>query len=404
MSYVIKAVLSNPQRPECGQITVPFPIPADQYDHTIELLQAMNLGDSLKRDCTVDEVDSRCSVVSVLNGTQVNVDQLDYLAKRLDSFCEDEDAQFQAMAHKLGLTDIKDLINLTFCCQQATVITDFSDLEAIGRSHFMNLNGGCALTEELKNLDGTETALRLIDSGGGTVTPYGVAYDNGMKLEQCYNGRKFPGYLYDIHLMVLEVTPAGEPTEDSNPEYLYLPTSERQIERTLLRADVAALYDAQVRIDLDELPEKVAEALDLEHLGGSDLPALNRMCRAIAPLGEADIEKLNAIVLMAEPGDVMAVCQLAENLDQFDFTPGVQTPEEYGKYMIRQSGHFEYDENLEGFYDYRSYGEQRIQREGGQFNECGYVAYHGELTLEELMREDPVEQEQQGPQMGGLSC
>lgn len=32
MSYVIKAVLSNPQRPECGQITIPFPIPNDQYD------------------------------------------------------------------------------------------------------------------------------------------------------------------------------------------------------------------------------------------------------------------------------------------------------------------------------------------------------------------------------------
>lgn len=37
------------------------------------------------------------------------------------------------MAHKLELTDIKDSINLTYCCQQATVITDFSDLEAVGR-------------------------------------------------------------------------------------------------------------------------------------------------------------------------------------------------------------------------------------------------------------------------------
>lgn len=32
MSYVIKAVLSNPQHPEYGQITIPFPIPSDQYD------------------------------------------------------------------------------------------------------------------------------------------------------------------------------------------------------------------------------------------------------------------------------------------------------------------------------------------------------------------------------------
>ena len=34
------------------------------------------------------------------------------------------------MAHKLELPELKDLINLTFCCQQATVITDFSDLAA----------------------------------------------------------------------------------------------------------------------------------------------------------------------------------------------------------------------------------------------------------------------------------
>lgn len=61
MSYVIKAVLSNPQRPEYGQVTVPFPfpIPVDQYDQTIERLQAIELGFSVNRDCTVDEIDSR---------------------------------------------------------------------------------------------------------------------------------------------------------------------------------------------------------------------------------------------------------------------------------------------------------------------------------------------------------
>ena len=96
------------------------------------------------------------------------------------------------MAEKLDLTDIKDFINLTFCCQEATVITDFSDLKKIGRDHYMNLNGGCALMEELENLDGKETARLLIDSGAGVVTPYGVVYDNGMKLEPLYRGGAFP--------------------------------------------------------------------------------------------------------------------------------------------------------------------------------------------------------------------
>jgi len=45
--------------------------------------------------------------------------------------------------------------------------------------------------------------------------------------------------------------------------------------------------------------------------------------QAIASLKEAEQKKLNAVICMAEPGDMMAVRQLAENLDQFDFIPGI---------------------------------------------------------------------------------
>ena len=177
MGYVIQAVLSNAQHPEYGQITIPFPIPKEDYDHTIELLEPLGIGDTLRQDCKVDDLDSFYTVVNALIGKSVTLDELDYLAKRLDSFDDGEAAQFQGMAHKLGITQIKDIINLTFCCQQATVITDFSDLKEIGQEHYMNLNGGSASVEELENLDGVETALLLIDSGVGTVTPYGVVYD-----------------------------------------------------------------------------------------------------------------------------------------------------------------------------------------------------------------------------------
>ena len=183
MSYVIQAVLSNPRRPECDQITIPFPIPVDQYDKTIEMLQAIDLGFSVNRDCTVDEVNSRYSVLNTLVGTLVNIDQLDYLAKRLDGFCAGEVSQFQAMAHKLGLSEIKDFINLTYCCQQTTVITDFSDLEQIGKDHTMTLNGGAMPIDQYQAVNGKEAALQLINGGRGVITPYGVAYDNGMKLE-----------------------------------------------------------------------------------------------------------------------------------------------------------------------------------------------------------------------------
>ena len=404
MNYVIQAVLINTQHPECGQVTIPFPIPVDQYDKTIEMLQAIDLGFSVNRDCKVDEIDSRYFVLDSIKGTLVNIDQLDYLAKRLDGFCSGEVSQFQAMAHKLGLNDITDFINLTYCCQRTTVITDFSDLEQIGKNHAITMNGGAMPMDQYQAVDGRKDALQLIQGGGETVTPFGVVYDNGMKLEPVYNGHQFPVYPYDGLFMVLEVTPKRGLAEGKNPEYLYLPAAEHQIERTLLRVGITELHDAQVRIDWEEVPEKAAEALDLEHLSGDDLPALNRMCRVIEPLTEADMEKLNAVVLMEGPRDIDEVYALVQNLDQFDFVPYVQTPEEYGRYMIQKSGRFEFDENLDSFYNYKQYGEQQLQLEDGQFNKYGYVAYHGTMSLEELMTEDPTEkyQREQGHQMGGL--
>ena len=162
---IIHAVLGNPNHPEYGVATIPFPIPHDQYAHCMELLEALEIGDAVKADCQVQEINSFYSALKRTEMLPVNVEELNYLAKRLDSFDVGEAAQFQAMAHKLELSELKDLINLTFCCQETTVITDFSDLAAVGRDHYMNLHGGSASVDELNALDGKGTARQLIESG-----------------------------------------------------------------------------------------------------------------------------------------------------------------------------------------------------------------------------------------------
>lgn len=131
------------------------------------MLEALDIGDPRAKDCMVEEIEGCVPSLKCLEGHRINVDELDYLVKRLDSFSDGELAQFQGMAAKMGLSDMTDLINLTFCCQQATVITDFSDLEQIGRDHYMNLHGGCVSTEELEELDSMETALLLISENEG---------------------------------------------------------------------------------------------------------------------------------------------------------------------------------------------------------------------------------------------
>ena len=232
MGYVLKAVLSSAQHPEYGQITVPFPIPDEKYDRMIELLEPLEIGDALRQDCRVDELDSFYTVLNRLVGSLVNFDELDYLAKRLDSFDDGEAAQFQGMACKLGVSNIKDFINLTFCCQQATVITDFSDLDAIGRQHYMTMQGGGCRIEELERLDGRKFALDLIlNHLEGRITPYGVVYDNGMKLEQLYDGRHFPCYHYQPNLLAVGLSSRQEPENTDQITWLLLPCSEQQLQR-----------------------------------------------------------------------------------------------------------------------------------------------------------------------------
>ncbi len=87
---MMRVTLSNALHLECGQVTVSLPIPKEEYDQTIEMLRTVDLGFSVNRDCTVNEIDSAYSVLEALKGSLVNVDHLDYLAKRLDGFCESE--------------------------------------------------------------------------------------------------------------------------------------------------------------------------------------------------------------------------------------------------------------------------------------------------------------------------
>lgn len=399
---MIEAVLSNPDHPEYGVATIPFPIPRDQYDHCVALLETLKIGDVFAADCHVNAIHGGWPVLDRLIYTRVNLDELDYLTKRLDSFCEGEFLQFHAMAEKLGLTDMKELINLTFCCQQTTVIADFSDLEAVGKDHYLNTHGGCASMEELENLDGKETAILLIEGGGGTITRYGVVYDNGMTLEPLYDGKHFPGYHYEPDILMVDLISRLEPEDTRNITRIYLPASKGQIERAILRSGISRPEDLRFRLGDSAFPVEVDAALNFPY---ENIYELNDLALAVDKLSTKEREKLGAVVALAKPEGAGQICRLVENLDLFEFAPGVHTPVEYGKFMIQESGRFEYDPDLEEFYDFEGYGLQHMDHEAGSFTERGYIAYLGAIDLEELMAENPAEayQRDQGFQMGGLA-
>ena len=399
---MFEATLRNRSQLELGSLTISFPIPEERYENVIFALKNLQIGDERKQDCCIDSIRAPdCPALCRMSGTLANVDELDWLGRKLESFDQYELLQVSAAAERFGLCSADELVDLSFCANEMTVISDFSDLERVGRKHYLTVHGACD-PKELENLDGKETALALISGQPGYVTRYGVVYDNGMKLEQAYDRKHLPPiWMPESCIMELKLRATGK-DDPKKQEWVQLPASQIKLERAMLRAEIPSCGEMQMLFSGSRFPDAVECALDFEH---ESLFELNRLCHACSNFKEQDFVKLGAVCQMAKPTCAANIRQLAENLDQFDFAPNVHTPEELGKYMIQQSGHYEYDESLEDFYNYGDYGVKRMLQEDGVFVDRGYVSYHGTLTLEEMMRDDPAEsyQQEQEAKMEGIT-
>ena len=173
-------------------------------------------------------------------------------------------------------------------------------------------------------------------------------------------------------------------------------TPKRQSDCALLHGGITDPADVRLRLEDSQLPNEVDVLLDMEYETLSDL---NELAEAADGLSKADMEKLGAVVMLAEPKSAAQIKNLAENLDLFDFASGAHSPAEYGRYMIQQSGRFDYDENLDAFYDYEKYGAERMNEEDGMFTDRGYIAYKGYISMEEVMNRG----QSNHMVMGGLS-
>ena len=399
---MFEATLKNRISAHFAPVTITFPISEDQYEQAILALKKSQIGDARVQDCLVVDVCApNCPALVRMTGTMANIDELDWLAREMESFDRYELLQFNAAVERFGLSAADELIDLSFCARDVTVVSDFNDLELVGKRHYLTVHGACD-SEELESLDGKETALALISGQPGYVTRFGVVYDNGIKLEQAYDRKHLPPiWMAENCILELKIRATGE-DDPKKQEWVQLPASRMKLERAMLRAGIPSCGEMQLLFSGSRFPDAVDCTLDFEQ---ESLFELNQLCRACSNFKEQDFVKLGAVCQMAKPTCAANIRQLVENLDQFDFAPNARTPEELGRYMIQRSGYYEYDENLEDFYNYGDYGVNRMLQEDGVFMDRGYVSYHGTLTLDELMRSDPAEnyQQEQEAKMEGMT-
>ena len=127
MQHVMNAELSNPSHPEYGVATIPFPIPDEEYQHCLDLMAPLEIGGVTAQDCKVEQINGYLPSLKRLEGTNVNLDELDILAHILDMKIDDgEDFEEATIVQITGLEKLS-LQNIPIESMDVGQLNGFAD-------------------------------------------------------------------------------------------------------------------------------------------------------------------------------------------------------------------------------------------------------------------------------------
>lgn len=280
----------------------------------------------------------------------VNPDELNYLAKRFDSFCESEEKQyFEAMKHE-SFTELPDLINLTFNLSRYTLIRDVSDMGRIGREYLMNRDG-CIPAHDDDNPEYAEIGRKLIQSGEGICTDHGLLFVNeDIPFSEEYDGRVFPPYLYDTDVLFIARAEYRDRTE-----YLYMPCENEAITKAFERLGAENPDDVNIiiedfNVDNPDWFRRLCEIAEKESIYD-----INTLAGAVNN-ADIDLDKLTRAAEYAGVGDAASLASLAENLSMFTVFEGVRDYGDIGRCFVNNSHGYFVPPVLENFIDYENFG------------------------------------------------
>lgn len=329
--------------------------------------------------------------------TFVNLDEINYLAKRMDSFDQKELFNFFAAVEAGDYVSTKDLINLTFNQTCYTLIRDVSNLKNIGYNRVLS-SRGCIGVDELEKTDLEKIGRELLSSGKGIPTKYGLLFRNeNVVFEEVYKGRGFPPYYYTGgEVLGVEIEKGGE------KDYIYFPCERTEIDRALKRIGASDISECNKNVDYcggDGEWEKYFNDLFRKN----DIESVNSISSAINRLG-ADSEaisenlyKLSSVMEFAGVtfDDTEKVIRLARCLDEFEYYSEIGNDYNLGTKLI-ENEIGSAAEKIDDYIDYEKYAQDFLEENGGAYTKYGDVVYLREdQTLSEILGENDIK-------MGGI--
>lgn len=152
---------------------------------------------------------------------------------------------------------------------------------------------------------------------------------------------------------------------------LQFPTTTEAVQELLKQIGVDGVRYEEIFITSFE-----SDVLGLyDHLGEYEsIDELNHLACVLSELSQDERAKFEAVMDSGEyTGSVKDLINLAQNLDNYDFYPDIDSEEALGRMYIQELDAIQVPEHLIDYIDYEAYGRDVRINEGGHFAPGGYV-------------------------------
>ena len=361
-----------------------------------------------KMDIYIEEISYE--PLQCLEGKSHDPDAVNLLAKKLCSLTSDEVNKFEAVRELNGITDLYDMINLTDNMHYYTLVKDMSDIKAVGKQHIMTRDGGIS-AEDINNIDFEAIGKKLIESGNGRITRYGNIYTNSdlEYYEPCTRESLPPFQFYDNQPVCVEMSYQG------NTNYVNLPDTRMALERAAFRMGARDVSQCKYKINYTGFSVARSEELNgvemqynklqniLENICQNEgIDKLNMVVNKLVQLDDTKLTYIVPVIEYAQDSSSDAIVKLIDNIDSFAVFGDVSDACELGEAVINANPEYNIHIELEDYFDFEKYGEDIDMEWQGKYLDGNiYVAIKDYITLEEILRDDEL-CEEQGMQMSGM--
>jgi len=311
----------------------------------------------------------------------VNLDEVNFLGKRMDGFFGDEEYQFYEAMKAEGFDTLPDLINLSFNLNRYPLIRDISDMGKIGREYLLTVKG-CLPADDEDDPKYAEFGRKLIQSGKGVFTEHGLLFvDENTPFQKLYDGQVFPPFVYDSDVLCI-----ARAEYNGKSEYLYLPCEEKAIDKALARLGAAP---ENAKITLEDFSVNNPKWFERFKQIAADegVYELNGLANAINS-ADTDLKKLWLVAEYAEVEEAGQLARLAENIGCFKVIEDVSDYEDVGRYIGDNNNCYALHPELEDYFDFNGFGEHIAEEYGGKFVGGNFIYNDTDTSLLDILYPD----------------